>query len=92
MDDDAKWKLTGMFGEVFNGLEVRMIWIPYSITEVTLTFSIQDALNFTSYVEHSKDKKYGSLINGTWNGMMADMLSQEFDMGMHQLIYLKPPN
>ena len=25
MDDDAKWKLTGMFGEVFNGLEVRMI-------------------------------------------------------------------
>ena len=22
MDDDAKWKLTGLFGEVFNGLEV----------------------------------------------------------------------
>ena len=52
---------------------------------VDLIKKFSDDLSFDFALKRVKDGKWGGIVNGTWNGLVAELINQETDLVMTSL-------
>ena len=59
-----------------------------AVVSKSLPNLLQTLLNFTSSVRQARDGTYGSMKpDGTWGGMVGEVMNQEHDLGMYNIIF-----
>ena len=48
-------------------------------------FSVYDTINNLSFLSRVKDGKWGGIVNGSWNGLVAELINHDTDVVMTSL-------